>query len=70
MTEVKPILTRSFFWGTHMGVGSQGFGPSSTAFPGYRQGTGREVKQLGAILDPRACKARTLATRLLHPALD
>ena len=30
-----------------MGAGSQGFGPSSTAFLGHKQGAGWEVEQLG-----------------------
>ena len=61
-----PILcrseARSLFRVSHVGAGSQSFGLSSTAFPGHRQGTGREVEQpgreLAPIWDPSAYKAR------------
>ena len=33
-------------------AGSQGFGPSSTAFPEYRQGAGSEMEQPGFELPP------------------
>ena len=42
-----PILcrseARSLFRVSHAGAGSQSFGLSSTAFPGHRQGAGREA---------------------------
>ena len=34
---------RSLFWVSHAGAGSQSLGSSSTAFPGHRQGAGREA---------------------------
>ena len=53
-----------------MGAGCQGFGPSSTAFPGHKQGAGWEAGQPGlepaSIWDPGRVKMRTLAARLLH----
>ena len=52
---------------SHMGAGSQVLRPSSTAFPGHKQGAGWEVKLPGLdpapIWDPSAIKARTLVTR-------
>ena len=49
-----PILCQSearrLFRVSHAGAGSQSFGPSSTAFPGHRQGAGREAGLPG--LDP------------------
>ena len=63
---------RSLLWGSHMGAGSQGFGPSSIVFPGHNQGAGWEVGLPGLepapIWDPGAFKARTLAVMLLHRA--
>ena len=53
-----------------MGAGSQGFGLSSDAFLGHKQGAGWEVGPLGykltPIWDSGTFKVRTLATRLLH----
>ena len=61
-------------WVFHAGTGFQGFGPSSSIFPGHKQGAGREVEHLGykpaPLWDPRVYKVRTLATRLLHQALS
>ena len=37
---------------SHAGAGSQGFGPSSTTFPGHRQGSGWEVGLPGLELAP------------------
>ena len=49
-----------------MGAESQGFGPSSTAFPGHKQGAGWEAGSLAleqvTIWDSGMCKARTLNT--------
>ena len=60
----------SLFGVSHVGAGSQGFGPSSTAFPGHKQKTGWEVGPPGLepayIWDPGALKAKTLATKLPH----
>jgi len=59
--------SRNFFRVLHTGAGSQGFGLSSTAFPGHKQGAGWEVELLGLelapIWDPGTFKARTLAAR-------
>ena len=56
-----------------MGAGSKGFGPSSTAFPGHKQGAGWDVGLLGLelapIWDPGVFKARTLCTSPYHQAL-
>ena len=49
-----------------MGAGSQSFGPSSTAFPGHRQGW--EAGPPVLILDPGMFKARILAARPSHQA--
>ena len=40
MATVGAELARSLFRVSHAGAGSQGLGPSSTAFPGRRQGAG------------------------------
>ena len=52
-------------WVSHVGTGPQNFGPSSTAFPGHKQGAGWEVEVLGLepgpIWDPGGFKVRTLA---------
>ena len=57
---------------SHAGAWSQGFGPSSTAFPGHEQGAGWDVElpglELAPIWDLGTCKVRTLATRLLRQA--
>ena len=57
---VNAMLIRSQDPGT-----SHGLGPSSTAFPGHKQGAGWEVELLvlepAPIWDPSAFKARTLA---------
>ena len=37
--------TSIFFQVSHVGAGSQGLGPFSTAFPGHKQGAGWEVEQ-------------------------
>ena len=70
MVQLKSphVKTRSqeLFRVSHMGTESQGFGVSSTAFPGHKQGAGWDAGLLGLepvpIWDPGACKARTLAT--------
>ena len=38
---------KNFSGTSHAGTGSHGFGPSLPAFPGHKQGAGREVEQLG-----------------------
>ena len=62
---------RSLFQVSHAGAGSQSFGLSSTAFPGHRQGAGREAGlagiRTGAHMGSRACKARTF-NHLRHRA--
>ena len=59
--------------GLSHGTGSQGFGPSSTAFPGYSQWAAWEEWRPGLeptpIWDPGVCKARTLAVRLQCQAI-
>ena len=64
--------SQELFWVSHAGAGSQDLGPSSTAFPGYKQGAGWEVGllelELAPIWDPGACKARTLTTVLSRRA--
>ena len=66
--DLKPGA-RGFLQVSHMGAGSHGFGPSSTAFPSHKQGAGWEVELLGhevvSIWDPSTCKGRTSDTRLL-----
>ena len=61
---------RNLFHVSHVGAGSQSFGPSSTAFPGHRQGAGWEVElpglELVPIWDLGAFKVRTLAARPRH----
>ena len=51
-----PVLcqseARSLFWVSRTGAGSQGFGPSSTAFPGHKQGAGWEAGPLVLIQWP------------------
>ena len=58
---------------SHMGAGSQVLRPSSTAFPGHKQGAGWQAGPPGLELmplwDPGKCKMRTLAARLLSWAL-
>ena len=44
--------TQSLFQVSHMGAGSQGFGPSSNVFSGHKQETGWEVGPLGYELAP------------------
>ena len=62
---------RSLFWVSHMGAGSHGFGPSSTAFPGHRQGAGREVGlpplELVPIWDPGLARQGPLTTCATMP---
>ena len=57
---------RSLFWVSHAGAGSQSFGPSSTAFPGHRQGAGREAGlpglELAPIWDPGRARRGPLTT--------
>ena len=43
---------QSLFWVSHASAGYQGFGLSSTAFPGQKQGAGWEVELLGLELAP------------------
>ena len=66
--ELSQSETRSLFWVSHAGARSQGFAPSSTTFPGHRQGAERAVGDLGyepaSKWDPGACKVRTLVARL------
>ena len=61
---------RNFLQVSHAGAGIQDFGPSSTAFPGHKQGAEWEEELPGLesapIWDPGAFKARTLATRPPH----
>ena len=61
--------TRNLFRVSHTGAGSQSFRPSSTAFPGHKQGVGWEVGLLGLepdpTWDPTVFKVRTLAARPL-----
>ena len=47
-----------------MGAGSQDFGPSLTAFPGHKQGTGWEVEQPGCEPAPVWDTRKDLATKL------
>ena len=60
---------QSLFWVSYMVAGTQSFGPSSTAFPGHKHGTGCQVwSQLlkrAHLWNPGAFKFRTLATRKL-----
>ena len=53
-----------------MGAESQGFEPSSTAFPGHKQGAGWEMElqglELVPIWDPGTFKMITLTATLLH----
>ena len=42
--DPKPGASSRF---SQAGAGSQSFGPSSTAFPRYKQGAGREVEHPG-----------------------
>ena len=66
--------SQELFWVSHVGAGSQELGPSSTAFPGHKQGAGCEVGWLGLepaiIWNPGVCKMRTLTTRLSHPVWE
>ena len=54
---------------SQVGTGSQSFGLSSTAFPGYRQGDGWEVELPGLetapIWDPDTFKVRTLTYAIM-----
>ena len=56
--------------GPHVGAESQGFMPSSTAFPGHKQGAGWEARlptlEPSFTWDLSMFKAKTLATRLSH----
>ena len=73
-----PVLRQSearsqeLFWVSKVGAGSQGFGSSSTAFPGHRQGAGWEaglsVLEPVIIWDPSMFKKSTLAARPLRRA--
>ena len=66
--EPSQSKARSLFQVSHLSTGSQGFGPSSTAFPGHKQGAGWEVVLPGLepvpIWDPGSLKSSTLSTRL------
>ena len=70
-----PILcrskARSLFWVSHACAGSQSFGPSSTAFPGHRQGAGREAGLPGLepapIWDPGRARRGPLTTCATAP---
>ena len=57
----------SLFWVSHMGAGSQGFGPPSMAFLGNMHGAGWEVELPGLeqapVWDPGAFNVRTLSAR-------
>ena len=70
--DPKPGVS-SFFQVSHVGAGAQGFGLSSTAFPGHKQGAGWEVglpgHKLAPIWDTGMFKVRTLAARPPHQAL-
>ena len=59
-SELSELESRSLFQVSHTGAGSQSFRPSSTAFPGHRQGAGREVGPPGLepapIWDPRRAR--------------
>ena len=57
---------RNFFQVSHMGAGCQGFGLSSTAFPGHKQGAGCKAELPNGSqcpMGPGAFKVRTVATR-------
>lgn len=43
---------RSILWVFQMGAGTQGLGPSSTAFPRHKQGAGLEVEKLEHVQCP------------------
>ena len=62
---------RSLFRISHVGAGSQSFGPSSTAFPGPQagswKGSGAAGIRTGTHVGSRACKARTLTTCATAP---
>ena len=66
-----PILcrseARSLFRVSHAGAGSQSFGPSSTAFPGHRQGPGREAGLPVPIWDPGRARRGPLTTCATAP---
>ena len=47
--ELSTSEAGSFFWVSPTGAGSQGFGPSSTAFPGHKQGAGWKVEHWDSI---------------------
>ena len=71
----RPILcrseARSLLRVSHAGAGSQSFGPSSTAFPGHRQGAGREAGLPGLepapIWDPGSARRGPLTTCATAP---
>ena len=50
--EPSQSEARSLCWVSHMSTGSPGFGPSSTAFPGHKQGARWEVGLPGLELVP------------------
>ena len=62
--------SRNIFWVSHKGAGSQHSGPSSTDFPGHKQGTGWKVELPG--LEPAPIwglggfNERTLVPRPCH----
>ena len=62
--------SRNFFQVSHADAVSQGFGPSSTAFPSHKKGAGWEVEllklELAPIWDLGTFKVRTLATKPCH----
>ena len=70
-----PILcrseARSLFRVSHAGAGSQSFGLSSSAFPGHRQGAGREAGLPGLepalIWDPGRARRGPLTTCATAP---
>ena len=61
---------RNFLQVSHMRAGTQGFGLSSTVFPGHKQGAGWDAGLPGLELiptqDPGGLKARKLTARLPH----
>ena len=65
--ELCQSKARSFLQVSHTSAGSQGFGSSSSAFPGHKQGAGWEVGlqelEPAPIWDLGVCEVRTLAAR-------
>ena len=63
--------TQELFQVSHAGAGSQGFGPSSTAFPGHNRELdgkrGHPELELASIWDPSVCKARTFKDYTIVP---